>query len=65
MVKIPRSVETGMLLRIREKGHEALNGKAGDLILKPIVKEHPDYRREGFDIHSEKKISVTTAIFGG
>ena len=37
MVKIPRSVETGMLLRVREKGHEALNGKPGDLIIKTNV----------------------------
>lgn len=37
VVKIPRSVETNMLLRVRDKGHEALNGKPGDLILKMAV----------------------------
>ena len=65
MVKIPRSIETGMLLRIREKGHEALNGQPGDLILKVTVLDHPKYKRDGFDILSDKRISVTTAIFGG
>jgi molecular chaperone DnaJ len=34
MVKIPKSVEDGMLLRIRGKGDEALNGKPGDLIIR-------------------------------
>lgn len=65
MVKIPRSVESGMLLRIKGKGHEALSGEPGDLILKMTVKDHNKYKREGFDIHSEKRISVTQAIFGG
>ena len=33
-VTIPKSVDTGMLLRIRDKGHQAFNGEFGDLILK-------------------------------
>lgn len=33
LAKVPRSVDTGMLLRIRGKGNEALNGKPGDLII--------------------------------
>jgi len=40
-VNIPKSVDTGMLLRIRDKGHQAFNGEFGDLILKVKVEPHP------------------------
>ena len=40
-VNIPKSVDTGMLLRIRDKGHQAFNGEFGDLILKVNVEPHP------------------------
>lgn len=64
-VKIPKSVDHGMLLRIRDKGHQALNGAFGDLILHMAVMPHPRFRREGYDIHSTKSLTVTQAIFGG
>ena len=32
-VRIPKSVEDGMLLKIREKGNQAMNGHYGDLIV--------------------------------
>lgn len=65
LVKIPKSVDDGMLLRIREKGDQALNGNCGDLILQMVLDEHPEFKRKGFDIYTEKKISVTQAIIGG
>ena len=51
-VKIPKSIENGMLLRVRDKGHQALNGNCGDLILTVCVNEDPNYQREGYDILS-------------
>jgi len=54
-----------MILRIKDKGHEALNGTSGDLLLVVKIQDDPNYRREGFNIHSVKKISITQAIFGG
>ena len=65
MVTIPKSVDDGMLLRIRGKGHQAMNGEFGDLILRVIVKPHPNFKRDGFNIHSEVRIPITKAIFGG
>ena len=64
-VKIPKSVDEGMLLRIKEKGDQALNGHFGDLILQVSLEEHPEFKRKGFDVYTEKKISVTQAIIGG
>lgn len=59
LVKIPKSVDNGMLLRIKEKGDQAINGNYGDLILHVILDEHPEFKRKGFDIYTYKKISVT------
>ena len=64
-VKVPKSVDEGMLLRIREKGHEALNGISGDLILHLKCKPDSQYKRSGFDILSDKVITYTQAVFGG
>ena len=64
MLKIPASVDTGMLLRVREKGNQALNGKCGDFIVNVVVRSHPKYERKGYDILSNRSITVTEAIFG-
>ena len=63
-VNIPAGVDSGMILRVQNHGNEALNGKAGDLILKIIVRKSPKFTRKGFEIHTEKKITVTQAILG-
>lgn len=52
-------------MRVREKGNQALNEHYGDLILNVIVKPNKIFTRKGFDVYSEKKISVSKAIFGG
>jgi len=54
-----------MWLRIRDKGHEGLSGKCGDLILRVKVEADKHLRRNDFNIISEQKISVTQAILGG
>ena len=53
-----------MLLRIKQKGHQALNGNFGDLIIEIALDEHPHFKRKGFDIYTDQKISVTQAITG-
>ena len=47
-----------------KKGNTSLNGESGDLLIKITVKPHPVFKREGSDILSEKKITVTEAILG-
>lgn len=64
-IKIPKSIDDGMLLRVRERGHEALNGRAGDLILQIQLLPHKKFTRDGYDICSEVDIPVTKAILGG
>ena len=66
-LKIPKSVDDGMILRVKEKGHQALNGHFGDaLFLVKVNKESlVDFKRDGYNILSEKQITLTQAIFGG
>ena len=54
-----------MFLRIKGKGHQALNGNLGDVIIKVKVLDHPKFKREGHDIFSTEKVCLTKAILGG
>lgn len=47
------------------KGNTSKSGPAGDLMIKISVKEHPYFKRNGFDIHTDKYITVSQAILGG
>jgi molecular chaperone DnaJ len=40
---IPSQVRDGVLLRLRNRGHEALDGESGDLIVQINVREHERY----------------------
>ena len=42
-----------------------MNGEFGDLILRVDVQPHENFKRDGFNIHSEVRLPVTKAIFGG
>ena len=40
------------------------NGPSGDLVLNINVQDHNLFKRNGFNIHTKKKITVTEAILG-
>lgn len=58
-VDIPKGVDNGVNLRVSKKGHTGEGGPAGDLIIHIKVRQHPIFRREGSNIHSECNISVS------
>lgn len=62
---IPSQVRDGVLLRLRNRGHEALDGESGDLIVQINVREHERYSRQSYDLHCKQQISFTKAILGG
>jgi molecular chaperone DnaJ len=65
LIKIPSGVEDGSQIRFRGLGEAGLRGASGgDLFLTVRVMPHKHFKRRGFDLHSEKKISLTTAILG-
>ncbi len=53
-----------MNLRMSKKGNSSLNGEQGDLLIKIQVKDHPKFKRQGNDIYSDKKVTVTEALLG-
>jgi len=63
-IKIPMGVDSGVNLRMNGKGHTSRHGPNGDLMIKVRVKDHPHFKRDKFDIHTDKYISVTEAILG-
>lgn len=58
-------VDNGVNLRMNGKGHTSRHGPPGDLMIKVKVKDHPYFKRDKFDIHTDQFITVSEAILGG
>ncbi len=64
-VTIPAGIDHGRTIRLTGKGQPAPdNGVAGDLYITVEVKPHPDFERDGFDLHTERTISFAQAALG-
>lgn len=63
-INIPHSVDTNMIMRVKEKGHQALNGSFGDLLIKINILPDKEFKRQGLNILSTVNVSVTQAILG-
>ena len=64
-IKIPKGVDTGVNLRMNGKGNVSKQGPSGDLMIKVTVRDHPYFKRDKYDIHTDKYITVSEAILGG
>jgi molecular chaperone DnaJ len=64
-IKIPRGITSGQYLRIEGKGEPGRNAPPGDLYIVVHVKDHHVFKREDGNLFLDKKIDLTTAIFGG
>lgn len=64
-VNIPAGIEDGQTLRASGKGEFPRGGgRPGDLYLKIHIENHPQFKRQGADILSEKEISFSQAALG-
>jgi DnaJ-class molecular chaperone len=64
-VTIPAGVDTGVVLRVGEKGNDGdANMPAGDLLLHLEVRDDPYFQRHNYDVHVELPISISQAILG-
>lgn len=64
-IKIPAGVEGGSRLRVTGEGEAGLHGGSpGDLYVYIAVKPHPKFERQGNDVFSEIKLSLTQATLG-
>lgn len=64
-IDIPQGVRDGQRLRLRGKGHETRNGRAGDLFAFVDLEEHPTLERREDDLFTTVKIGVGDAVLGG
>ena len=65
-VNIPAGVENATSIRVVNQGHAGKRGGAqGHLLLKALVAQHPLFTRDGYDLHIECSLPLTTALLGG
>lgn len=64
-IKIPPGIKDGQTLRVRGQGESIGVGTSGDLMVKISVQPHPTISRDGLDLVTETKVSMTTAALGG
>jgi molecular chaperone DnaJ len=64
-VKVPAGVEDGMRIRLNGEGEVGPSGgPSGDLYIEIHEREHPQFEREGDDLHCQLKVPMTTAVLG-
>lgn len=64
-VRIPAGADDGDRVRIPGQGAPSPNGgPPGDLLLEIQVEKHPNFRREGLDLHLELPITLAEAYSG-
>jgi molecular chaperone DnaJ len=64
-VEIPEGIENGQTLRMDGEGAPGENGGPnGDLLIEVSVADHPDFERDGADLHRQEPISFPQAVFG-
>ena len=64
-VEIPAGIEDGQTLRMEREGAPGENGgPRGDLLIDITIADHPDFERDGDDLHYRKLISFPQAVFG-
>ncbi len=64
--KIPAGINSGQQIRLAGEGEPGeKEGSSGDLLILIKVRPHKFFQREGFDLYTEKEISLPLAILGG
>jgi DnaJ-class molecular chaperone len=64
-VDIPAGTASGKRLRLQGQGDEsALGGPRGDALVEIEVRPHPQFRRDGRDIHTDVALPLAEAVLG-
>ncbi|HMO14687.1 MAG TPA: J domain-containing protein [Pirellulaceae bacterium] len=64
-VTVPAGIEHGKKVRLRGQGRVSpTGGDRGDLLVKVLIANHPNYVRRDLDLHVTVPISVTEAALG-
>ncbi|MBQ6180358.1 MAG: molecular chaperone DnaJ [Ruminococcus sp.] len=64
-VDIPAGIDDGQTIRLSGQGDCGVNGgPSGDLLISIIVKSHPLFKRDGYDIHCDIPVTYMEAVLG-
>ena len=64
-VDVPAGIRDGQSLRMNGEGAPGENGGPnGDLLIEVRVEQHPDFERDGDDLHYDAAVSFPQAVFG-
>jgi molecular chaperone DnaJ len=64
-VSIPAGIDHGQRIALSGQGSDGKNGGAtGDLIITVAVRRHPEFERDGYNIHCEVPVSIVEATLG-
>ncbi|MCI5065549.1 molecular chaperone DnaJ [bacterium] len=64
-VKVPAGIDHGQRLKMRGEGEPGIGGGAdGDLYVQVVVKEHPIFERDEFELFCEIPITYSAAVLG-
>ena len=65
IVKIPAGIEDDQMVRLSGMGEAVTGGVAGDMYVKVHVNPHQYIRRVGYNLTTDLRVRLTTAITGG
>ena len=64
-VDVPAGIRDGQSLRMEGEGAPGENnGPKGDLLIEVAIESHPDFERDGDDLHYDAAVSFPQAVFG-
>lgn len=64
-INIPAGINAGQQIRVQGKGGRGVNGGPnGDLYVEVLVADHPEFRRDGNDIHLDVPLSFIDCALG-
>jgi molecular chaperone DnaJ len=63
-VDVPAGIHDGQRIRIRGEGHAGLQGERGNLFVVVRVRPDPRFVRDGDDLHTAHRLTMTEAALG-
>lgn len=63
-IDIPKGVRSGFKIRLPKRGKSGPSGQRGDLYVTFTVADHPQFRRDGDDLHTSVEINAFEAMLG-
>jgi molecular chaperone DnaJ len=64
-VEIPAGIQDGQRIRLRDQGHAGFQGGSrGDAFVVVRVRPHPSFVRDGDDLHTVVRLTMTDAALG-